>query len=847
VNAALAKAVKLVRDLKRDGNVRDAVMQATQYVEADVLAQIPTALAHVYDGAALPDDAPVAPPAAKAATPATQTADDMATRYEQYSEYLKAIFKPQDVVCFVLIEHNKDGDDKKERVAQQFTTLEDALTKETFLHLVRANNEPSTVDGNSESSVYVAMNAYRPELNGKSVGRTQENVVNVRALQSDMDDASRAASVVSAMQNDGKIPAPTIVVESSTGKRQAIWTVDHFPKDAAKPVMQAIAKEYGTDSAVAEVARVMRVAGFINRKHAYTDKPVAKLLSNTGKRYTRTDFQVEAAPKFEQHVSPDEYLNAPFIRKGGAYGGIYPHVLKIVGHYVPKIKDGDVMFDLVNGCKLRNGCFLSDGVTPYKWNEEQVRQQCHKLVQEWKDKGGPIALTQNILTGVAEPPTQAEANQAADASKDADGTFPFGDAIPEFHDEWITGSFRKMVDAICGGTTIPTQYVWHASKAMVCSILTKCQTKLEDCESARTYFVVFGETGTGKGLSFRRTQKLVDAVRGQNPFVKIITSIDSQAGIRDAFFDMPSDNNLPILFFANEVKNIGHKSDSKKNPDILDALVELADETTVTVTKAKKSLKAKACKSRENSWLLTYVCSQDKEAFATAFPRTKDQGLPDRFIPEYSPRIEAGSLPEPNFALGAEGLEEIIKTVQSSKTTGLTMSVEAKATFQDVWGRQETQYKTSPRFRQQLMLEVYLKAIGEGRTVALPSDVLVANEVVERRKPIRQKYLDEQIPNQAGVYTSRLKAIHAKMLKQLRRGIRWETAAVSKRDLATMTLAYKEADLMTFNQAWNSMKSFWTPVNLMADNGQTYAKFVPMPEEHDMWLPPTGAPLGAER
>jgi hypothetical protein len=477
-----------------------------------------------------------------------------------------------------------------------------------------------------------------------------------------------------------------------------------------------------------------------------------------------------------------------------------------------------------------------------------MREKWERLMESQFNKAITWAKSlqkNNIPTGVADPqqpapsvaPAQAAADLAAEASQDAEGAFPFGDGIPDFQDGWITGSFRKMVDAVCGGTTIPVQYVWHASKAMACALLTRYQIVLEDCESARTYFVVFGGTGTGKGLSFRRTQKLVDGVRGFSPFVKIITSIDSQAGIRDAFFEMDEKNNLPILFFANEVKNIGHKSDSKKNPDILDALVELADETTVTVTKAKKSLKAKACRSRDNSWLLAYVCSQDKEAFATAFPRTKDQGLPDRFIPEYSPRIEAGSLPEPNFALGAEGLEEIIKTIQSAKTSGLTLSAEAKATFQEVWNRQEPQYKTSPRFRQQFMLEVYLKAIGEGRTTALPSDVLVASEIVERRKPIRQKFLDEQIPNQAGVYTSRLKAIHADMFRQLRRGIRWETVALSKRDLATMTQAYKEADLSTFNQAWNSMKSFWTPVNIRANNGHTYAKYVPMPEEQDMWLP----------
>jgi AAA domain/RepB DNA-primase from phage plasmid len=374
---------------------------------------------------------PVPAPAAPNEVPT-----DIASRYQQYSEYLTAIFKPKDVICFVLIEHNKDGDDKKERVAQKFTTLEDALTMETFLNLVAANDQPSTVEGNSESSVYVAMNAYRPELNGKSIGRTQENVLEVRALQSDADDENRAASVVSAMQSGQTVPAPSIVVESSTGKRQAIWAVDDFLKHDAKPVMQAIASTFGTDSAVAEVARVMRVPGFVNRKHKYADKPVAKLLSHTGKRYSRTDFRVEVTPESEQRVSPDEYLNAPFIRKGGSYGGIYPHVLKIVGHYVGTIKDSDVMFDIVKGCKERNGCFYHDGVTPYEWNEGQVRDQCHKLVKEWKDQSRSVALNQNAEVNevkekkksVAQPPIEVTSELLLKEFPAYDGTEP--DELP---------------------------------------------------------------------------------------------------------------------------------------------------------------------------------------------------------------------------------------------------------------------------------------------------------------------------------------------------------------------------------------------------------------------------------
>jgi DNA primase RepB-like protein/AAA domain-containing protein len=339
------------------------------------------------------------------------------TRLNQYREYLQAIFKPGDTVCFVIIEHDASGG--RERVAQKFTTLEDALNIETFISLLRANHESST-PGNTSSSVYVAMNAYKPELVGETQGRTQENVIAVRALQADMDDDVNAEGIVALMQTSVKVPPPSIIVESSTGKRQGIWLVDGISKDEAKPLMQVIAAEFKTDSAVAEVARVMRVPGFVNRKPAYIEEPVAKLLSNTGVRYSRDAFKIEAAAvsKFEQRTPPEEYLGAPFIHKGGPYGGMWGHVNKIIGHYMgaKNINDGDVMFAIVREHIEANGCFEKDGTTPFNWNEDVVRRQCHDRVEKWetgeeknpKLKFSEPATTQPVVQQWPTPPASQQ-------------------------------------------------------------------------------------------------------------------------------------------------------------------------------------------------------------------------------------------------------------------------------------------------------------------------------------------------------------------------------------------------------------------------------------------------------
>jgi AAA domain/RepB DNA-primase from phage plasmid len=309
--------------------------------------------------------------------------------FQQYRDYVSAIFRPGDTLCFVGIEHetNQTGTD--------FIPFEEAIALDYFRDLQETNKE---------ASIYLATNSYPASLIGSSLGRTQENVVAVRALQADVDHDGE--STMAAIQSSHSVPKPSIVVESSTGKYQGIWLVDDIDKAEAKPLMQAIATEFHTDSAVADTARVMRVPGFVNRK--YDTAPVAHIVSQTNKRYRRDDFKVQTASTtssttssgttFEQRVAPKEYLEAPFIRQGGPFGGIYNQVAKIIGHYISSIKNPDAMFHLVKGVKEDYGCFLSDGKTPYEWDEDKVRQQVVKQVAEWKDQGYRIAMSGSSST-----------------------------------------------------------------------------------------------------------------------------------------------------------------------------------------------------------------------------------------------------------------------------------------------------------------------------------------------------------------------------------------------------------------------------------------------------------------
>lgn len=306
-------------------------------------------------------------------------------------------------------------------------------------------------------------------------------------------------------------------------------------------------------------------------------------------------------------------------------------------------------------------------------NQNELESTIFKSIDKWAKKPDSITRELNkhpvVIGGYRqiEISAQTQADITAKVSNQVDGMFPEGEVIPDFEDDMITGEFRPLVDAGCHGTTIPRQYALLAAKAMACSIMTKHKIALEDCESSRSYFIVFGETGTGKGLAFRRMQEIVDASQNVQEYIKIIHAVDSEAGIRDAFFEIPLDENRPILYFIDEIKTLGHKADGKKNPEIVDAIIELANNPTISRTKSKKTVKGAASKTRPDSFLLVFACAQDGEAYATAFPRTKLQGLPDRFIPEYSPKVDAGSLPDVDLTTGIQAMVKLLKYAATNR------------------------------------------------------------------------------------------------------------------------------------------------------------------------------------
>jgi hypothetical protein len=317
----------------------------------------------------------------------------MSNALDQYKTFMQALFAPSDTVCFTYI---KEGS-----VHQEFVRAENTFTPSCF-KLLQDNNETF--------NVYVGMNPFKPELVGQSVGRTKDNVAEVKRLFADADE--NGAAVLEKIQASTVTPPPNVILESSPGKFQFMWNVSGLTKETAEPLLKALAEQFDTDPAVAEIARVLRVPGLKNRK--YPEAPEVKIVGDIDNGIY--DYRAEFSLTVKETTAQKDV-----VRRDGneqiPHGSMHPALLQELGHLRGR------GYDLAAAEKALVAWAEINCAPPVDFDKVRQMVRSSKDWQQGEPLGGDLVLNQAPKIGLATTPEELEAvkalaeKQAAEAAE----------------------------------------------------------------------------------------------------------------------------------------------------------------------------------------------------------------------------------------------------------------------------------------------------------------------------------------------------------------------------------------------------------------------------------------------
>jgi hypothetical protein len=178
------------------------------------------------------------------------------------AQWLRENYKPDDRIAVVMI-------GPKGHTIQRIDAAAN-FQKDNFQEWFRAQNAQGY-------NIHVSMSSLKPG----AITRTKADVEHVRHIYLDLDHGGRKA-LDRILTTEG-VPRPTSIVQSSPDKFQLHWRVKGFDKAEAERMMRGMAHEFGGDRAATDVARVMRVPGFLNRKEDYRANPPLVTLEHSEK------------------------------------------------------------------------------------------------------------------------------------------------------------------------------------------------------------------------------------------------------------------------------------------------------------------------------------------------------------------------------------------------------------------------------------------------------------------------------------------------------------------------------------------------------------------------------------
>jgi len=481
--------------------------------------------------------------------------------------------------------------------------------------------------------------------------------------------------------------------------------------------------------------------------------------------------------------------------------------------------------------KMEAGFFestLYKGIT--KWNaqggkwERRGREELGSAIRKYEATKGASSSTTTVDSHVTSDLGQYREMLAAAYPQITVGA---ANEIPVFDPSVIGGIYGDFVELITRGTTLVPQFAFVIAKTVV-GMRMAGKVKFETLTAEpRYYAALIGETGSGKGEAWRRMRSILTPGSAKDACkIKIVNSADSAAGLKDLFFHAPED--WPVLCYVDEVKSLGNKTRDTKAPEIVDTIIELANETQISRVLADRG-KQKRSKTKDDARLGVVICGQSGEAYMSSFPKRTDMGLWDRFYPEFSVPIAAGDMPPIPMQDGLDLLSGLNSMVY---TGSVGMEGHTKKLLEDFWQSQPLSVRTKVRFRTNLFLDAYMSAFGRRSWTVERADADAAIKIFQRQMVIRRKHFGIEIPDPVGRYTARIKALTEQMAVAILNGVEPETVALSRRDFENQSNSYRDNEGSIFERAWNPfLKVYLMPIDVLGKNGHKYTKYIPRVEE----------------
>ncbi|MFZ0232408.1 MAG: bifunctional DNA primase/polymerase [Candidatus Acidiferrales bacterium] len=448
-----------------------------------------------------------------------------------------------------------------------------------------------------------------------------------------------------------------------------------------------------------------------------------------------------------------------------------------------------------------------------------------------------LEAVRQLSTKAKSAPVVATIVQPANPSADDDSDTA---SIPPFNPRVMEGTiYEKFVHLVTDGTTMRPQFTYNIAKTIFGALLAGRIEfdKLSGTQPLRK-LVLLGETGSGKGLAFKRSHEVVTRGRMANDQIKITHSIDSGVGLKDLFLQEPQ--HLPVLCYVAEALTLGHKSGDNRNPDILDVIGELADDYSFSRTKAARG-KSKGSVTKNDAHLVTIICAQDGLTFMAATAGRKVAGFNDRNQPCFETAVKPGDRP----AIKTKDIldwwleaDKILDMVGTRIKPGLvTMSTEASKAIEQYWDAQPKDIETKVRFKDYVLLDAYLNAVGRGRMEVSLRDA--EDAIIESRRDLatRAACFQEEVSDRVQYYFAAIKRLVDRMARKIAAaGIGADPFeyGLSERDFFEDTGARNNNEGEQFTRAWKVWKNYLDKLPArQSRNHKMVTRYLPPTSERD--------------